>query len=164
MGGIVLDTQEALSPAESIREVQKIALSLSDPETPPWESSEDPEQAKKQARAEKQQQVRSALARSLDRTGTLDMQYIAQEVFADDPATQERFHEAVENRGMEGIVPIESDRIRASLDKVKFSTDTGVQITLPRQIADDAHRFEIIHNPDGSISIEIRNIQSVRRQ
>ena len=34
-------------------------------------------------------------------------------------------------------------------------------ITLPRAVADDADSFRMINNPDGSISIEIRNIQSV---
>ena len=65
--------------------------------------------------------------------------------------------------GMDSAVPIESDRIRASLEKVRFTADDGVQITLPREVADDPDRFEITHNPDGTLSILIRGLQSLRK-
>lgn len=164
MGGVVLDTADSLSPAESVKQVQKIALNLSQDDTAPWEDAPDPQRARQEAKEEKQQQVRRALAQSLDRTGSLDMEYIAQEVFGDNPTVKERFHEQLQQRGMESVVPIESDRIRASLEKVRFSTDNGVQITLPRELADDPDSFEVAHNPDGSLCISIKNVQSVRRQ
>lgn len=164
MGQVVLDTVDALSPAESVRQVQKIALSLSEDDRAPWQDAPDPQQARREAQQEARQQVRRALAQSLDRTGALDMEYIAQEVFGDNPPARERFHEALESQGLEQVVPIESDRIRASLDRVRFSTDDGIQITLPRQLAEDAGRFEITPLPDGSLCVTLRGIQRLNRQ
>lgn len=164
MGQVVLDTADSLSPAESVKQVQKIALSLSEDDgRAPWEDAPDPQAARQEARDEARQQVRRALSQSLDRTGTLDMQYIAEEVFGDKPAVKERFQEQVERRGMDSVVPIESDRIRASLEKVRFTADDGVQITLPRDVADDPDRFEVAHNSDGTLSILIKGLQSLRK-
>ena len=64
---------------------------------------------------------------------------------------------------MDSVVPIESDRIRASLEKVRFTADDGVQITLPRDVADDPDRFEVAHNSDGTLSILIKGLQSLRK-
>lgn len=165
MGQVVLDVADSLSPAESVKQVQKIALALSEDDgKAPWEDAPDPQAARRQAREETQQQVRRALSQSLDRTGALDMQYIAEEVFGDRPDVQERFHERLGQRGVEDVVPIESDRIRAALERVRFSAEEGVQVTLPRELADDPERFEITRNPDGTQSILIKNLQSLRRQ
>ena len=46
---------------------------------------------------------------------------------------------------------------------LRFTADDGVQITLPREVADDPDRFEVAHNPDGTLSILIKGLQSLRK-
>ena len=46
---------------------------------------------------------------------------------------------------------------------MRFTADDGVQITLPRDVADDPDRFEVAHNPDGTLSILIKGLQSLRK-
>ncbi len=166
LAGIALDAEGALSPADSVKAVRDAAIRAADAETPPWEAepAEDAQAARQEARRSRREQVREALSRSVAQTGALDMEYIADQIFEDNPRVKERFQEELTSRGVPQVVEIESERLKASLEKVRFSTDSGIQITLPRQVADDAGRFEIIHNPDGSISIEIKNVQSVKQQ
>ena len=168
LASIALDAEGALSQADSVKAVREAAMRAADAQTPPWEAAPQetpvPPEEREMVRSRRKEQVREALSRSVAQTGALDMEYIAGEIFQDDERVKKRFQQELTSRGVPQVVEIESDRLRASLEKVRFSTDSGIQITLPRQIADDAEQFEIVHNPDGSITIEIKRVQSVKQQ
>ena len=97
-----------------------------------------------------------------DRSGTVDVGFIAEQVYADDGERYERFHEQVCQSGVEPVFEIESNRLKNAFERVKLSTDNGITLTMSRKIAEDQQSFRIVNHPDGSISIQLLNIQSLR--
>lgn len=149
-GEAVLGCENAKSTLEMVEAVEEIACRVA--------------QAQQSAEGEytqEEQNVRRVMAASMEQNGALDMQYIAEEVFASDSERMERFQAAVEEAGIAPVVPVASTKLKNAFEKIRLATDNGVSITLPRAVADDESSFSIRNNPDGSISIELRNIQSI---
>lgn len=146
--GVLLGLEAVRSTAEAVSAVEEIVTRVA-------------EQSPVADERPVQETVRRAMAASLQETGALDVGFIATELFASDGECAQRVSEAMEEAGIEPVISVESTRIKNAFEKIRLSTDNGVSITLPRAVADDAESFRILNNPDGSISIEIRNIQSV---
>ena len=72
--------------------------------------------------------------------------------------------ERVQEEEVEKVIPVESRRVMNSLQKVKLRTDTGIAITLPASLAEDADSFSVINNEDGTISIYIGNIGELKTE
>ena len=47
---------------------------------------------------------------------------------------------------------------------MKIKTDTGISITLPRELADDENSFAVVENGDGTISIIINKVQELKTE
>ena len=154
MQSVLLALESAMSTAETVSAVEEIVTRALE------EGPQDGDEAGPACRSA-QDTARRAMASSLQETGALDMRFIASELFASDEERISRVNAAMEEAQIEPVVSVESTKIRNAFEKIRLSTDTGVSITLPRAVADDAERFRMVNNPDGSISIEIRNIQSV---
>jgi hypothetical protein len=45
--------------------------------------------------------------------------------------------------------------------KQKFKLDNGIEITIPSEIYENKEMVEFINNPDGSVSVLIKNIESI---
>lgn len=43
----------------------------------------------------------------------------------------------------------------------KIKTDTGIEISFPAEYFENQDYFKIINNPDGTLSIEIKNIGKI---
>ena len=150
---VLLALESAMSAAETVSAIEEIVTRVIE------EAPENVSQPMGQGSA--QETARRAMASSLQETGALDVNFIASELFASDEERISRVSAAMEEAQIEPVVNVESTRIKNAFEKIRLSTDNGVSITLPRAVADDADSFRMINNPDGSISIEIRNIQSV---
>ena len=46
----------------------------------------------------------------------------------------------------------------------KIKTDTGIEITFPADLFQNTEYIEFINNPDGTISIELKNIGKIINQ
>ena len=111
--------------------------------------------------------ISRAMSRSIEETGAIDVESVAQEVFAGTPQGKEiarRVAERVQEEEVEKVIPVESRRVMNSLQKVKLRTDTGIAITLPASLAEDADSFSVINNEDGTISIYIGNIGELKTE
>ena len=65
---------------------------------------------------------------------------------------------------LEPVIPVENKRVVAQLQRVKIRTDNGVSITLPRELADDENSFAVVNNDDGTISIIISRVQTLKTE
>lgn len=70
----------------------------------------------------------------------------------------------MQEAAIEPVIPVESKRVVAQLQKVKIRTDNGISISLPRTLADDENSFAVINNPDGTLSIVINRVQELRTE
>ena len=83
----------------------------------------------------------------------------AEEEFAPEAETSE-----IQEEQLEPVIPVENKRVVAQLQRVKIKTDTGISITLPRELADDENSFAVVENGDGTISIIINKVQELKTE
>lgn len=143
---LFFECEKALSQVEAIETIKEIASEVAGEFLAP----------------QKKEAVHRAIADSIEQSGTVDIAFVADEVYKSDPVRQEEFHEKLDKIGVQDVIPIESNRLKNAFERVKLSTDNGITITMSRKIAEDQQSFSVQNNPDGSISIQIKNIQSVR--
>lgn len=88
-------------------------------------------------------------------------QALAQEVFADAPMMQEAFCEKAKEERLPESVPLERSYAERVSKVQKIRTDTGIEISIPAQLLSDPEIIEFINNEDGTISIEIKNVEKL---
>ena len=111
--------------------------------------------------------MRQAMARSIEETGTIDVESVAREVFSGEPEGEKiarRVAERVQEEALQPVIPVESPRVARGLQRLKLRTDTGIAITLPASLAEDSASFSVMDNPDGTISIYIGKIGELRTE
>lgn len=108
---------------------------------------------------EKLNTAKKVLAEDYEAESKIDIENISQKVFEGDETIQAKFEEAIEQKGiLEKQVLVSSNMERKIYKKQKFVTDSGIEISIPM---DQLHRDDIVefkNNPDGTISVEIKNI------
>ena len=106
--------------------------------------------------------VKRAMSKSIEEKGVIDVKDVAEEVFRADPEREaiiEQVARQIQEEQLEPVIPVENKRVVAQLQRVKIKTDTGISITLPRELADDENSFAVVENGDGTISIIINKVQ-----
>ena len=59
-------------------------------------------------------------------------------------------------------VPVERKQVeRAAVRNHKIRTDTGIEITFPSEYIENTDFIQFINNPDGTLSIELKNIGKI---
>lgn len=100
------------------------------------------------------------IAESIDKNEVIDIGHVAESVFPNRPQMREEFKDHMENKGFTEE-PIEIDRGTAEkvFRKRRIKTDEGIEISLPYDFTAD--KMEFINNPDGTVSIVIKNINII---
>ncbi|WP_303871957.1 nucleoid-associated protein [Acetobacterium wieringae] len=108
---------------------------------------------------EKLNAVKTVLAGDYETENEIDVDNLAKVVFDGDSTIQDRFRSSLEEKGLyDKKIPVTSNIEKKIYSKQKFITDTGIEISIP---TDQLKRNDIIefrNNPDGTISVEIKNI------
>ena len=97
----------------------------------------------------------------------IDVKDVAEEVFRSDPEREaiiEQVARQIQEEQLEPVIPVENKRVVAQLQRVKIKPDTGISITLPRELADDENSFAVVENGDGTISIIINKVQELKTE
>lgn len=92
---------------------------------------------------------------------SLDMNQIAEEVFYEEPEVQKMYIEEVSKIGVGKSVSNQNRAKIPSKKSQKLKTNTGIEISIPLDYYNNKDYIELINNPDGSISIQIKNVNSV---
>ena len=66
-----------------------------------------------------------------------------------------------EERVPEKIAVTNVPKYERKYSKQKFKLDNGIEITIPSEIYENKEMVEFINNPDGSVSVLIKNIESI---
>lgn len=90
---------------------------------------------------------------------------IAEEIFEDEPVLKERVEERVREERLPERVAVERSVVeRAPVRNHKIRTDTGIEITFPAEMLRDSEYVQFINEPNGLISIELKNIGSIENR
>ncbi len=88
---------------------------------------------------------------------------LACEVFEDEPM-RERLTQAAADEQLPERVAVESRVAQRSARNHKIRTDTGIEITFPSEYSHNADFIEFVSEPNGLISIELKNIGSIENR
>lgn len=91
----------------------------------------------------------------------LDAEELGKQIFASSPAMQEEFVNEVKNAGLSNKVKMDKN-IAIRLGKNhKIKTDTGIELIIPVDYFENKEYIEFINNPDGTLSIQVKNIGQI---
>ena len=85
------------------------------------------------------------------------------EVFDDEPL-QKRFEEALVEEAMPERVVVEKAVAKRVAKSHKIRTDTGIDITFPAEYGENPEFIEFVSEPNGLISIELKNIGRIENR
>lgn len=91
----------------------------------------------------------------------LDPVALGKEVFSASPIMQAEYIKEVESAGIAETVKIDKDFAVKKGRNHKIKTDTGIEITFPVDYFQSNEYIEFVNNPDGTISIQLKNIGSI---
>ena len=91
----------------------------------------------------------------------VDIGEMADSVFASSDVLKREFVEEAKKAGIPEKVYINRDLALKSTKSHKIKTDTGIEISFPADYTSNSDYIEFINNPDGTISIELKNIGKI---
>lgn len=111
---------------------------------------------------EKQMEAKSAIYNAYAEQGAISAEELGEELFGDIPEIKEEFTEKLEKYKL----PKEEIRVRSEQTTKKFekqflTTDTGIEINIPMEEYNNRQHVEFLTNPDGTVSVLIKNISKI---
>ena len=109
--------------------------------------------------AERKMEIKNVIYRELEEEGAIKVESLREKVFPDSPEMQTAFDEKMEkyNLSYETVQPKNEQTVK-KFQSQRLTTDTGIEITIPMEEYQNPDRVEFITNPDGTISVLIKNI------
>lgn len=90
-----------------------------------------------------------------------DVEEMGREVFSENEVMQSDFKDKISETNIPQNVRIDKAYAERSTRNHKIRTDTGIEITFPADYSMNSDFMEFINNPDGTISIELKNINKI---
>ena len=108
--------------------------------------------------------LKEAVYDTIEEKGRLDHEMIAEKVFKDNVTAKLAFKEEVQEKG---FVP-EAEPVREvqeisekKFGKQKFKLSNGIELVVPVDVYRNPDLIEFVNNPDGTISVMIKNVEEV---
>lgn len=90
---------------------------------------------------------------------------VVDEAFEDEPVLRDTIKQALEEERVPEHVTVERAQVRkAAVKNQKIRTDTGIEISFPAEMARNSEYIEFVNEPNGLISIELKNIGSIENR
>ncbi len=111
-------------------------------------------------RFEKQMRAKSIIQEEMEEKGGFVVEEIAEKIFEGEPELRTAFQDKMEKYNMvkETIEPQSENTMRKFQSQHLF-TDTGIEIKIPMEQYKNPKCVEFITNPDGTVSVLIKNIE-----
>lgn len=111
-------------------------------------------------RFEKQMRAKRILQEEMEENGGFVVEEIGEKIFVDQPELKVAFQDKMEKYDMvkEKIEPQSENTVRKYQSQHLF-TDTGIEIKIPMEQYKNPRSVEFITNPDGTVSVLIKNIE-----
>ena len=88
----------------------------------------------------------------------LDPQELGSAVFEASPLMRQQYRQEIEQAGLDESVKIDRNLAVRTGRTHKLKTDTGIEITIPVDYFQNQDYVEFINNPNGTLSISLKNI------
>lgn len=108
---------------------------------------------------EEHMKAKSIINETLDEQGSFQVEEIAQKIFEETPTLIDVFEEKMEKYNLvKEVVKPQAETTIRKYEKQCLMTDTGIEIKIPMEQYKDPGSVEFITNPDGTVSVFIKNI------
>lgn len=105
--------------------------------------------------------AKAAVAEAVEEDEELPPWDIVDEAFEDEPVMRDAIKASLQEERLPERVPVERAQLeRAAVRNHKIRTDTGIEISFPAEMVDNPDYIEFVNEPNGLISISLRNIGS----
>lgn len=105
--------------------------------------------------------AKAAVAEAVEEDEELSPWDIVDEAFEDEPVMRDAIKASLQEERLPERVPVERAQVeRAAVRNHKIRTDTGIEISFPAEMVDNPDYIEFVNEPNGLISISLRNIGS----
>lgn len=94
-------------------------------------------------------------------TSTRETAALVKEVFSDSEVLQQELQKGLEEAKLPEQVPVDKNYALRMSKSMKIKTDTGIEIIVPAECLENNDYIEFVSNPDGKISISIKNIGKI---
>ncbi|RKI40220.1 nucleoid-associated protein [bacterium D16-51] len=110
----------------------------------------------------RQMEAKSILKKEIEESGSINVEKISEKIYGSAPEIKEEFDAKMEKYHMEKAeVAPQSEATTKKFEKQYLKTDTGIEINIPMEQYQDASQVEFLTNPDGTISVLIKNINKI---
>jgi hypothetical protein len=111
---------------------------------------------------EKKMELKQELYNNIEETGEINLNKFADDVFKNNIEVKKEFIENLEKKGLEEpVVTLSEKTITRSFEKQRIKTDNGIELKIPMELYNDPNNIEFVTNPDGKISILIKNVNKI---
>lgn len=112
---------------------------------------------------EVQMETKSIINQELQEEGTIDVPVVIDKIFKENVSVKEEVKEDLSKYHLEKepVTPI-SKTTTKKYEKQLLKTNTGIEIKIPMDQYNSKDAIEFITNPDGTISVLIKNIENIK--
>lgn len=111
---------------------------------------------------EKTIKLKKAVSDSFEDVSAIQIDHIADKVFEKDLGIRSEYVDEIAKAGIpEKEITVPERLIEKKFRTHRIKTDTGIEIDFPLEYADNADKIEFVTNPDGTLSIIIKNIGKI---
>ncbi len=111
---------------------------------------------------EKKMDIQQELYNNIEESGEINLDRFADEASKIMFRSKKNSWKPLVKKGLEEpVVHLTEKTITRSFEKQKLKTDTGIELKIPMELYNDPDNVEFITNPDGNISIVIKNVKKI---
>lgn len=111
---------------------------------------------------EKVIKLKKAVSESLEENEAIQIEHIAERVYEKNTDIKNTYVEEIQKAGLTEKEIVLSDKLIEKKFKIqKIKTDTGIEVNFPLEYLDKLDKIEFVNNPDGTISIILKNIGKI---
>ena len=145
---LMFDLEPALSVKETVKAIETVANKVIE------EHYDNPINALTE--------LKQNISESIARTQAIPVQEILEQTFGEDEEVFESCMQHMEEFGLkEAHVEVTDPKIGNKFNFQKLKTDTGIEVKLPTHLFKDPDFIEIINEPNGTLSIVLKNISQI---
>ncbi|MGN0658289.1 MAG: nucleoid-associated protein [Emergencia sp.] len=105
--------------------------------------------------------AKSCIIESAEQSVPFTPSDICEEVFRDNEVMKNTFRQKAMEADMPPKITVDNPKVVKSIRSHRIKTDTGIEIKIPTEYLENSRYVEFISNPDGTISIQLKNIGKI---
>jgi len=110
--------------------------------------------------ADQAEVIRSAIKKKLKSEENMEIKDFTEDIFKDQFEAQKNFMEYVSGQGVDSSITVDKEWLDKKLKRVRLKIDKDIDLYINEETYDDAARFEIVRNGDGTINMIIKHVSN----